>query len=97
MVKLIEETVKVGQKGQIVIPKAVRQISGIAVGMKVNVIVEDGNVLIKKPPVDIVKVFERIAKAGKSVKDYDSDKAYDEMMAERWKKRRLLWKKMKYT
>ncbi len=66
--------VKVGPKGQVVIPKAFRQAFGIAPGTSV--------VLEEKPAADFVKVFERIARAGKSVKIRPHE-SYEEELEER--------------
>ena len=60
---LIEEEMKVGPKGQVVIPRAMRKALKIEPGSKVIFTLEDDKLILKKPAFDAVAVFERIAKA----------------------------------
>ena len=64
---LIEEEMKVGPKGQVVIPRAMRKALKIEPGSKVIFKLEDDKLILKKPAFDAVAVFERIAKSGKSI------------------------------
>jgi AbrB family looped-hinge helix DNA binding protein len=64
---LIEEEMKVGPKGQIVIPKAMRKALKIEPGSKVLLRLDDDQVIVKKPTFDAVAVFQRVAKSGKSI------------------------------
>ncbi len=84
MVKLYEKA-KVGPKGQIVIPSAMRKAFNIVPGTEVVLETEEGKIVIEKPVKDIIEQMEEIAKKGRSVKKIHSDKDYDEMMEERWK------------
>ncbi len=68
VVGMIEEEMKVGPKGQVVIPKVFRKTIGIGPGSRVVFELRGNELLIKKPAVDVVKVFERIARSGKSVR-----------------------------
>lgn len=80
---------KVGPKGQVVIPKALREEKKIFPG---DVVVFDSlneGILIEKPKRDVVADFEKIAKSGKPITVLDSDKNYDEMMRQRLGKFRL--------
>ncbi|MBI2183585.1 MAG: AbrB/MazE/SpoVT family DNA-binding domain-containing protein [Thaumarchaeota archaeon] len=63
---MLEEEMKVGPKGQVVIPKALRKVLKIHPGSKVTFRLEDDKVIIQKPQLDAVAVFEEIAKKGRS-------------------------------
>jgi len=64
---MIQEEMKVGPKGQVVIPKAMRKALKIGPGSKVVMSLTDDKVIIEKPPVSAVSVFEGIAKEGPSM------------------------------
>lgn len=80
---------RVGPKGQVVIPKVIRESLGIVPGEKVVFELESGRVVIERPKVDVVKIFEEIARGGRSIKKFDLDKNYEEMMGEKWRKVRM--------
>jgi AbrB family looped-hinge helix DNA binding protein len=80
---LIEEEMKVGPKGQVVIPRAMRKALKIEPGSKVLFRLEDDKLIVKKPAFDAVAVFERIARSAKSVAKIDPHAAYDEELEER--------------
>ena len=79
---MTQEEMKVGPKGQVVIPKAMRKALKIFPGSKVLVSSDDGRVIIEKKPASAVSVFEAIAKAGPSVIAYDSH-LYEEELRRR--------------
>jgi AbrB family looped-hinge helix DNA binding protein len=79
---VIEEEMKVGPKGQIVIPSAMRKALKIESGSKVLVRLEDNQVIVKKPTFDAVAVFQRVAKSGKSISKINPH-AYEEELDER--------------
>ena len=81
----MKEEMKVGPKGQVVIPNAFRKHLRMQPGSKVIVELKDNSVVIEKPRKDIIREFEKIAFSGKSAK-VDSDKDYEKHMEERWKK-----------
>jgi AbrB family looped-hinge helix DNA binding protein len=58
---LIEEEMKVGPKGQVVIPRTMRKALKIEPGSKVLFRLEDDALILKKPSFDAVAVFRRIA------------------------------------
>jgi len=64
---MLEEEMKVGPKGQVVIPRAIRKALKISPGSKVIVKLLEERVIIEKPIVNAVSVFEGIAKAGRSI------------------------------
>ena len=80
---------KVGPKGQVVIPKEIRDEEKISPGDEIFIELSDKGILIEKPKRDVVADFERIAKKGKSIDYVDSDKDYAEMMKQRWAKLKL--------
>ena len=82
---MIKQEMKVGPKGQIVIPKIFREQKKIYPGDKVFIELREEGIIIEKPLEDPLKVFERVSKNGKHIK-IDSDKDYHNMMEERWKK-----------
>ncbi len=59
---------KIGPKGQVVIPKVFRKSLGLHPGTKVVFTLREEGVLLKKPRKDVIKVFKEIAESGKSVK-----------------------------
>jgi AbrB family looped-hinge helix DNA binding protein len=53
---------KVGPKGQVVIPRTMRKALKIGPGSKVLFKLEDGKLILEKPSLDAVAVFRKIAK-----------------------------------
>jgi AbrB family looped-hinge helix DNA binding protein len=80
---LFEEEMKVGPKGQVVIPCAMRKALKIHAGSKIVFRLEDDRLILKKPCFDSVGVFERIAKSGKSVLKVNPPHAYEEELDDR--------------
>jgi AbrB family looped-hinge helix DNA binding protein len=76
---MIEEEMKVGPKGQVVIPKVFRKTIGIGPGSRVIFELRGDELLIKKPKVDIAKIAERIAKSGKPVKKIEPHEYVEEL------------------
>jgi len=58
---LIEEEMKVGPKGQVVIPRTMRKALKIEPGSKVLFTLQDDKLTLKKPYFDGVAAFKRIA------------------------------------
>ena len=83
---MITEERKVGSKGQVVIPLAMRKALKIEPGTKVLFKLEDDKLTIQKPSFDAVAVFRRIAKSGKSVSEIDPHAAYNEELEKRYKR-----------
>jgi AbrB family looped-hinge helix DNA binding protein len=73
---------KVGSKGQVVIPRAIRKTLKIEPGSKVTFTLEDDKAILEKPASDAVAVFRRIAESGKSISKIDPY-AYEEELEER--------------
>ena len=76
------EEMKVGPKGQIVIPNAMRRALKITPGSKVYITQENGKVIIEKPALSSVDTFEKISLAGSSIKEIDPHQ-YEEEIEER--------------
>lgn len=85
---MIRQETKMEPKGQIVIPKIFREHKKIYPDDKVFVELRENMIIIEKPTSDPISVFEEISRKNKSVK-VNSDKDYDEMMKERWKKKSI--------
>ena len=58
---MIEEEMKVGPKGQVVIPRTMRKALKISPGSKVLFKLDDGKLILEKPSLDAVAVFRKIA------------------------------------
>jgi AbrB family looped-hinge helix DNA binding protein len=83
---LIREEMKVGPKGQVVIPRAIRKALKIGPGSKVQITLEDDKAILEKPAFDAVSVFRRIANEIHDNKKIDPHAAYDEELEERTKR-----------
>jgi AbrB family looped-hinge helix DNA binding protein len=82
---LIREEMKVGPKGQVVIPRAIRKALKIEPGTKVQITLQDDKAILEKPAFDAVAVFERIAKEIHYNKEIDPH-AHEEELEERTKR-----------
>ena len=80
---MIKEEMKVGPKGQVVIPRFFRKTLGLTPGSKVVFELRENGVLLRRPLTDAVKVFEEVALAGKSVRIKPHE--YVEELEERFK------------
>jgi AbrB family looped-hinge helix DNA binding protein len=83
---MIEEEMKVGPKGQVVIPRTMRKALKIEPGSKVLFRLEDDKMIVRKPAFDAVAVFERIAKEIHYNEQIDPHEAYEEELEERTKR-----------
>jgi AbrB family looped-hinge helix DNA binding protein len=86
VIHMIREKMKVGPKGQVVIPRAIRKALKIEPGSKVQFTLEDDRVILENPAFDAVAVFERIAKEIRYNKEIGSHEAYEEELEERYKR-----------
>ena len=75
----MEEEMKVGPKGQVVIPKIFRKTIGIGPGSRVVFELREKELVIRKPTVDAVKIFERIAKSGKPIRKIEPHEYVEEL------------------
>jgi len=87
MVRQLFQKMTIGPKGQVVIPKIFRDIEKISPGTEVLLELKDEGILIKKKEqIDIIKLMKNIAKSISKKDKVNSDKDYEEMLEERWKK-----------
>jgi AbrB family looped-hinge helix DNA binding protein len=84
---MIEEEMKVGPKGQVVIPRIFRNALKISPGCKVTVRLESDRVVVQKRTLDAAAEFERIAKGGRSISKV-SPHMYEEELEKRSLRRR---------
>lgn len=73
---------KVGPKGQVVIPKSLRKALKIYPGSRVVFRLIEGRLIVEKPSLDAVGAFENIARKGSSV-SMISPHAYEEELGMR--------------
>ena len=74
---------KVGPKGQVVIPRAMRKALKIEPGTKVLFKLEEDKLTVQKPSFDAVGVFRKLAKQIHYNKEIDPHAAYEEELEER--------------
>ncbi|MCJ7561098.1 AbrB/MazE/SpoVT family DNA-binding domain-containing protein [Candidatus Bathyarchaeota archaeon] len=79
---MIEEEMKVGPKGQVVIPRTMRKALKIHHGSKVVFKLADGRLIVENPFFDSVGVFENVARKGSSVSKVEPH-AYEEELEAR--------------
>jgi len=79
---MLEEEMKVGPKGQVVIPRAFRKALRIHPGSKVIFSLEDDRAVLRRQEVDAVALLERIARRGPSITRIPPD-LYEEELAGR--------------
>lgn len=78
MTERIEDIIKVSPKGQIVIPKEIRERLALRSGEKLLVLTRDGDILLRKAKESsIQEIAERIGKVAKE-ECIDIDKILDE-------------------
>ena len=64
---MFEEEMKIGPKGQVVIPQALRKMLKIHPGSKVIFKLEEGRLILEKQSLDSVGTLENIARKGPSI------------------------------
>lgn len=64
---MLTDKMRVGPKGQVVIPKSFRQILKIGPGSEVVFRLEKDQVILERQVGDSVQIFEKIAQKGRSV------------------------------
>jgi len=65
---MIKEEMKIGPKGQVVIPKVLRKAFGLHPGNRVIFTLREDGILLEKTRDDSAAVFREIARAGKPVR-----------------------------
>jgi len=79
-----ELTMTVGPKGQVVIPKGLRDEYGISPGDDVLFDGVEEGVIIRKPIRNVAKEMRKIALSGKGMGKIDLDEEYSKRMLARW-------------
>jgi AbrB family looped-hinge helix DNA binding protein len=82
MVTMIAEKMRVGPKGQVVIPSVFRKILKISPGSHVVFKLERDRVILETDIQDPIRVFETVSKKGKSISKVNPH-AYEEELAAR--------------
>ncbi len=81
---MLEIRVRVGPKGQVVIPQVFRKALKIAPKSEVIFKLEGNRIIIKKPRKDVIKTFEMIAKSRpRFTRKMHPHEAYEEKLAAR--------------
>lgn len=80
-------TREIYEKGQVVIPKFIREMLGLEAGTKVSFSVEDEKVIITRHH-SVADEFEKMA-SGRYSARLDLDEEYDKMMEERAKRLKI--------
>jgi AbrB family looped-hinge helix DNA binding protein len=79
---LLEETMRVGPKGQVVIPSSFRQVMKIGPGSEIVFRLDNDKVILEAPKIeDPIQTLETIALKGKSVSKIDLHSYEEELYA----------------
>ncbi len=80
---MLEEERRIGPKGQVVIPQAIRKVLKMQPGSNVLISLEDNKVILKKPSLDAVAIFRKAAAEIHYNKEIDPHEAYEKSLRER--------------
>ncbi len=80
---ILQERMRIGPKGQVVIPKMFRETYNLAPGEEVIFMETESGIMIEKPSVDIVRVAEQASQKAKAKGKVEWDKQYYEQVEER--------------
>lgn len=84
---MVQIQMKVGPKGQVVIPKVFREEFSIMPGSKVVLTETKEGILVEKPKTSGIEAFIELCKSIKiKVNKIDFDKEYEEEIMERWRR-----------
>lgn len=78
---MFEEEMKIGPKGQVVIPRALRKMLKIHPGSKVIFKLEKGKLILEKQSFDSVGTLENIARKGPSISKINAHIYEEELRA----------------
>ena len=82
---MIGRRLKVGPKGQVVIPKLIRDSLKMHPGSEVDLVAENDRIIIQPPRNDYVGILRRIAAKGKPTSRFDADAEYAEAIERRFR------------
>ena len=74
---MLEIRMRVGPKGQVVIPKVLRDAFKIGPGTEVTFSVEGEKIVMRATRTDTADVFERIAESGRAIRKFPPHAAYE--------------------
>ena len=80
---ILQEKMRLGPKGQVVIPKIFRKAYNLAPGEEVVFVETESGILIEKQSVDIVQIAEEASRKAGIKGKVDWDKQYYEQIEER--------------
>lgn len=80
---MLEIRMRVGPKGQVVIPKVLRDAFKIGPGTEVTFSVEAEKIVVRATRTDAADIFEKIAKSGKSIRRLPPHAPYEQEMRRR--------------
>ena len=80
---MLQVRMRVGPKGQVVIPKLLREAFKIAPGSEVTFSIEGERLVLRTARADTVEVFERIARSGPSLRRVNPHAAYEGQLRRR--------------
>jgi len=80
---MLEIRMRVGPKGQVVIPKVLRDAFKIGPGTEVTFSVEEDKIVMRATRRDTADVLDRIAKSGRTIRRFPPHAAYERELRRR--------------
>jgi len=80
---MLEIRMRVGPKGQVVIPKVLRNAFKIGPGTEVTFSIEAEKIVLRATRTDAADVFERIARSGRTIRKFPPHSAYERELRKR--------------
>jgi len=80
---MLEIRMRVGPKGQVVIPKVLRDAFKIGPGTEVTFSIDAERIILRATRTDAADVFDRIAKAGSLIRKFSPHSAYERELRKR--------------
>jgi AbrB family looped-hinge helix DNA binding protein len=80
---MLEIRMRVGPKGQVVIPKVFRDAFKIGPGTEVTFSIESDKIVVRATRSDAADVFERVAKSGRTIGKFPPHAAYERELRRR--------------
>jgi AbrB family looped-hinge helix DNA binding protein len=80
---MLEIRMRVGPKGQVVIPKVLRDAFKIGPGTEVSFSVEEERIVMRATRKDTADVLDRIAKSGRTIRRFQPHAAYERELRRR--------------
>ena len=80
---MLEIRMRVGPKGQVVIPKVLRDAFKIGPGTEVTFSIEADKIVVRATRTDAPEVFDRIAKSGRTIGRFPPHASYERELRRR--------------